>query len=275
MSTEASAPEVPAQEPKPEAQPAAQPQPQPDEKKPDRVFTQAELDEIVEKRLAKERRKREDTKKENEVLRKLALERGEQPTPKKEAPAEDREPVRSDFETYEDFLAARADYRAGKTAKSVIAEERKEAERKAKEEADAKAAAAWREKVNKNSEGIADFSEVMANLTPDMPVAKLPSDPIGECDNPAKVLYHLATHPEEAERIASLPLGQQARAIWKLDTDLASAKPPVKPSKAPAPISPNGGGNAKPVGEMPDPNTDQAGWLAWRNAQVRLARKGA
>lgn len=260
-------PEVP-QTPPAGTTPAAETQQQ-----PERTFSQKELDEIVEKRLAKERRKREDTKRENEVLRRLALERGGEPAPKKDMqqPAEDREPVRGDFEHYEDFIKAQAEYRATKTTKAVLAEDRKAAEEKAKADAAQKSADAWRQKVKSNAAGIPDFEEVMSNLTPDMPVSRLPSDPIGECDNPAKVLHHLATHPEEAERIASLPLGQQAREIWKLDSTLASAaaKPPVKPSAAPAPISPIGGGKTAPAGEMPDPNTQQAAWLKWRNDQVR------
>ena len=276
---EVAAPEVPEVPQQPAvAQEAAALAPAPElqqQPKADRVFTQTELDEILEKRLAKERKKRTEKDEEIRVLRKIALERGE-PSPAKPAaqPDADAEPVRGDFDTYEDYLAARSDYRAGKTAQAEIKKADDKRAATAKEESDRNAAKAWREKVNKNAEGIADFAEVMSNLTPDMPVSKLPSDPIGECDNPAKVLYHLATHPEEAERIASLPMGQQAREIWKLDSNLAVAKPPVKPSKAPAPIDPIGGGNAKPAGEMPDPATDQDGWIRWRNAQVRLARTG-
>lgn len=245
----------------------------PVEQKPEKTFSQKELDEIVEKRLAKERRKREEVKQENAALRRLALERGE-PAPKKEAPAEDKEPVRGDYASYEEFIQAQASHRARGTAREEIKRDREEQAKKSQEESARKSAEEWRTKVKANSAGIADFEDVMSSIDPNSAVARLPSDPIGECDNPAKVLYHLATHPEDAERIAVLPQGQQARAIWKLDAELGTAKQPapVKPSAAPAPITPIGGGKAAPAGEMPDPNNDQAGWLRWRNAQVRAAR---
>ncbi len=99
--------------------------------------------------------------------------------------------------------------------------------------------------------------------------------PIEASEAPGKILYHLAKNPDEAERIASLPLGQQAREIWKLEQTLASAKPPVKPSAAPEPIKPLGGSKAVSGDEMPDPNKNGGkDWLDWRNRMDRVKRQG-
>ena len=246
----------------------------PEAQQPEKTFTQKELDEILEKRLAKERRKRSEKEEEIRVLRRLALDRGEAP-PKKEtpAPSEDREPVRGDFEDYAEFNAALSSYRAGKTTKAILQKDKEDSAEKQRQEEARKAGETFRSRLKENAKGIEDFDDVMAGISPDSAVAKLPADPINAADNPAKILHHLATHPEEAERIASLPMGQQAREIWKLDATLSATKPPEKkPSAAPAPINPIGGGKSTPAGEMPDPNTDQKGWMAWRNSQVRAGK---
>lgn len=270
METPSAAPEKPPVVPAPEVvTPVAAPV---EEAKPERVFTQKELDEVVEKRLAKERRKRDDLKRDLDAYRRIATERPAQQD--KPQPADEREPVRADFAAYEDFIAAQSEYRAGKKTEAVLKKDREEREAKQREEDGRKSAETWRGKIKENSKGIEDFDDVLGEATsnPESAVSRLPADPIAQCDNPAKVLYHYATHPEEAERIASLPMGQQAREIWKLDATLAVAKPPEKPSKAPAPISPVGGSNTKAAGEMPDPNTNQKEWMAWRNEQIRAKR---
>lgn len=248
----------------------------PEAPKPEKNFTQKELDEILEKRLSKERRKREEKDEEIRVLRKLALERGNQPPPvqqpAKAAPADDKEPTRGDYESYDEFVTARAEYRAGKTAEGILAKRDKDDAEKAAQETSRKASESFKTRLKESAKGIEDFDTVFADAVHG-PVGKLDGPAIADCDSPAKVLYHLATHPDEAERIASLPSGQQAREIWKLDTALAADKPPAKqPSKAPAPIAPVVGGSTATAEEMPDPSKDQAAWFRWRNAQIRAKR---
>ena len=270
------APVVPA----PAADPAVTATPD-QEVKPERTFNQKELDEIVEKRLAKERRKREATKRENEVLRRLALERGERrEEPRKEAkPSADAEPKRENFETYEAFLEARAEWRADQKVDKRLAER----DQKSKQEADNAALAKQREDFRKRTKELAkdlsDFDEVMAEATssPDSAVSRLFAEPINECENPSAVLYHLAKNPDEAERIADLPGPKQAREIWALDAKLKSAPPPKKPSNAPEPINPVGGKSVKgddmPEVKLADGRVNPE-WTKWRNRQEQASKKG-
>jgi soluble cytochrome b562 len=252
----------------PEAAPV-DPNAAPETPKPPRVFSQEELDSIVEKRLAKERRKREDIERRLKITEELHL-RAQEKAPEKPAPKGD-EPVRADYNTYEDFIEARAEWRAAKKAEEILSKrETQDRERQALTEQQ-KAGEEFRRKAKENAKDIHDFQEVMDSITADDPVAAISAMPIEASENPGKILYHLKKNPDEAERIASLPLGQQAREIWKLEQTLMSAKPPVKPSKAPEPIKPIGGKTA--VGdEMPDPAKDPDKWMKWREGQI-AARK--
>src|SRR5690606_3247807 len=81
----------------------------PEEKPVTKSFTQEQLDEIVEKRVAKEQRK---AARERERLMEKVLERG-QPAkePEPQAPV-DNGPRRQDFDDYEQYIEARAEWKA-------------------------------------------------------------------------------------------------------------------------------------------------------------------
>jgi len=99
-----------------------------------------------------------------------------------------------------------------------------------------------------------DFLESV-RVTPVMAEAILDSD-LGD-----KVVKHLYSNPEEAERIASLPLARQAVEIGKLEVKLSSPAP-VKKSGAPAPITPIAA-KAPSSNEYRDDMTD-AEYAKWR-----------
>jgi hypothetical protein len=250
--------------------PAAAPDAPPAEApKPERTFSQAELDEIVEKRLSKERRKREELRQERDVLRKLALEREPKPAQPEQPrqPQTTGEPTRDQFGTYEEFIEARAEWRADQRVEKKF-KEREDADRQRTErEQHEKASADFRKRMKETAKDLSDFDEVVGGITAEAPVAKVSADALDAAENPGRMLYHLATHPDEAERIASLPMGHQAREIVKLEGKLAAS--PIKPSKAPEPINPVGGKSA-PGDDMPDPNKNGGkDWLAWRERKLR------
>lgn len=245
--------------------------------KPDRTFTQSELDEILKKKDAKRLRERDELRRENEVLRKLALERAaareeklDEPQ-RQQQPKGDSEPTRDQYASYEEFIEARAEWRADQRVDKKLAErETQDRERQTQSEQEKKRAE-FRKQMKESAKDIEDFDEVIANIKPDDPVANVSASAIEAADQPGKVLHYLATNPEEAERIASLSMGKQAREIVRLEEKLA--KPPVKPSKAPEPISPVGG-KATVGDEMPDPKTQPEKWMKWRQAQVRAQKTG-
>ncbi len=235
---------------------------------PERTFTQKELDEILEKRLGKERRKREDLDRRLKITEELALKRVE--ADKKAAePAKAQptgEPTREQFGTYEEFLEARAEYRAGAKVEQKF-KEREEADRTARAQKDADTQREQFRKAMKDSaKDIDDFDEVLGGIKADDPVANVSASAIEAADAPGKVLYHLATNPDEAERIAGLSVGKQARAIVELEAKLA--KPPVKPSRAPDPINPIAGKKSASADEMPDAAKEPEKWLKWRQRQI-------
>lgn len=272
-----------AQEPAPGAgvtpPPAADSTP-PAETKPDRVFTQAELDEILEKRLSKERRKREDIERRLKVTEELALKGREREAPPPQ-PQDGAEPTREQHPDmpYEDFLVLRAEWRAERKVEAKWKErETQDRERQAQEQ-QRSAGEEFRKRAKETAKDMPDFDEVVSGIGADDPVARISADPIANSDMPGKLLYHLAKNPEEAERIANLPMGQQAREIWKLEQKLAApaepATKPVKASKAPEPITPVGGKAAPSGDEMPDPATKPNEWMKWRQRQVAAKSKGA
>ena len=63
---------------------------------------------------------------------------------------------------------------------------------------------------------------------------------LAECDDPAKVMYHLGQNKDVATEISKGSAAQQMRAILKLDMSVNKAPPPkpIKTTEAPNPIQP-------------------------------------
>jgi len=167
-------------------------------------------------------------------------------------------PKVEDFDAYDDFTAALGLFIADKRYD--------ERQAKAAEQQDASATGA------RDRERFAHFSgkldaEFLSGL--DARIADLPhrgvlkpgergtvfhdiGDEIIDADNPKHVMQYLSDHPDEFQRIASLPSRTHvARAIAKLDTPLSAApstgpasavpvsqaKPPTRPVESAAPVS--------------------------------------
>lgn len=274
METAAPAPAAEVATPAPGAE---TPLPVADEQKPERTFSQSELDEIIKKKDSKRLRERDELRSENAVLRKLALERQE--ARERAAAGEDQpakqpatgEPVRDQFGTYEEFIEARAEWRADQRVNKKFEErDAKDRERSAQSKQEQEREA-FRKSMKESAKDIADFDEVMSEIKATDPVGQVSALAIEAAEAPGKILHHLAKNPDEAERIASLSPGKQAREILRLEEKLA--KPPVKPSKAPEPIAPVGG-NAVVGDEMPDAAKNPDAWLKWRNKDIAAKRKG-
>lgn len=95
------------------------------------------------------------------------------------------------------------------------------------------------------------------------------SEAVAEYDQPHKILYHLGTNPDEAERILSLPARAQARELARLEARLSQDRPVEPPavSKAPPPVKPVG---AKAVSDGgPSEKDDIATWMKKRSAEVK------
>jgi len=244
------------------------------EPKPVKTFTQEELDAKIQKRLAKEAAKAEEDRKEKEYWRKLALEKDKSEV---RMPSPDSEPKRNQYETYEEFLEAKSDYKAGlRVAKELEKRDReREAERIAEEQN--RVLTNFHKQTQEAASKYDDYEEVINESTAQ--ISEVMGKEIIESDLGAELTYYFAKNPKEADRIRALEPRRQVKEIGKLELKLESSKEepkeepkPKKLSSAPEPITPIGGKGA-PISDLPSPKDDMATWLKKRNAQLERARR--
>jgi hypothetical protein len=197
-------PEVTATpEPEVAAQEAAPP-----EEKPAKTFTQEELDAMVGKRLARERRKWE---------REQAL---KAPT---ERPVSEALPDKEvDPDAYAEALAARK-------AEELLA--KREAERQQYE-----LLSAYHEREEAARDRYDDFEQVAYNQN--LPITTVMAQTIQASDVGPDVAYYLGSNPREADRISRLSPYLQAKEIGKIEAKLVDNPPVKKSTNAPPPIKP-------------------------------------
>lgn len=83
---------------------------------------------------------------------------------------------------------------------------------------------------------------------------------VTDMDGGHKVIHHLGSNPEEAERVLSLSPLRMARELARIESQVSKA-PPI--SRAPPPITPVGGRAAPPE---PSEFASTADYIAWRKA---------
>jgi hypothetical protein len=193
----------------------------------DKTFTQSELDEIVQKRIAKLERKLDKQRIESETRAKVLAEVNQfEPSPSK--------PARDSFASDEEWVEALAEWKADQKF-AELTQKQKDAERETKYKSEVERQNERKADMIRIGEGkYDDFEDVVANARTEI------SEPaylaILETDNAADIVYHLANNPAEADRIAALSPYAQAKEIGKLEDKLASK--PNKISNAPTPITP-------------------------------------
>lgn len=216
------------------AEPGQQPQvgDQPD--KPSRTFTQDELDTILQKRLAKESRRLERVARaevERDYYKRLAEGDGGPEPRARTAERAPGEPKREDYNDYESYLDARADWRADQRAKDRQDKEKRETEARDH----ATRVQTIREKVLEP--GVAKYGEDFEESVRSIDMTRTMADAILESESPVDLANHLANHPDEAKRIAKMLATQQVRELAKIESKLSEAP---APTKTPAPITPSG-----------------------------------
>ena len=222
----------------------------PVETKESKSFTQEELDKIVSKRLARERRQWEREAK-----------------PAAETPAASGEPERPKLEDYTDraeFDKAVDEYADKKAQhREAVKAEEKRVARMERERKDMMLAHADRE--DDAVEKYEDYHQVTRN--PKLTVTDTMLDAIVLSEIGPEIAYHLGKHPEESTRIAKLHPTAQAKEIGKLEAKISSAPPP-KTSAAPPPIAALKG-SGSPATSAPSDSDSTAVWLKKREAQLR------
>ena len=183
----------------------SQPEQTPEEKK----FTQAEIDAMISKRLAREQRKweREQQAKATQQVAKTEV----PPIDQFESP-----------DAYAEALAIRK-------AEELLAQREFQKQQAAVEDA-------YHEREEEARAKYDDFEQVAYN--PQLRVTDVMAETIKASDMGPDLAYWLGTNPKEADRISRLSPLLQAREIGKIEARLGT-NPIVKPTtSAPAPISP-------------------------------------
>lgn len=209
------------------------------QEKPSRTYTQDEVDKILRKakRNAAYTARRET---EAELYRRMSEERAQQPA-QRQAEAASTEPKRENFDSYEDYLEARADWRAEQKVEAKLREQHQAGQRHAQAATQEQQLARFHQQMDKARESVADFDDVM-DAASEAPLTQAMRDAILESDVGALLAYHLAKSPAEANRIARLSPARQVMALGALEAALQT-RTPSQPSKAPPPIKPLGGGS--------------------------------
>ena len=210
-----------------------------------KTFTQEEVDAMIGKRLARERR---------------SWERESKPAPQPQAPAA---PVSQEqFESVEAYAEALA----AQKAEQLL--HQRELERQQAELLDN-----YHDREEKAREKYDDFEQVAYN--PSLKVTTVMAQTIQASDVGPEVAYFLGLNPKEAERISKLSPILQAKEIGKLEAKVAESPPVRRPSNAPAPITPVAAQSAgTPAYDTTDPrsikNMSTSEWIAAeRQRQIR------
>lgn len=201
-----------------------------------KTFTQAELDEIVQREKAKAAARAE-----RKAFRDARQQLQQQPRP----------PEREQFRDDEAFNAAQLEHLAEQKAKQLI-EQRQKAEQQERVQE------AFLEKAEKAAERYPDFHAVISN--PNLPINETMAEFIVESDLGDDVAYHLGKNPAKAAQIAQMSHVKAVLALTRLATELAS-KPKATPSKAPDPIRPVGQRGAPSSSTLPSDDDDIETWM--------------
>lgn len=184
----------------------------------------------------------------------------------KSGPAQDKDdvskdtdaPKPEDFKTVAEYADALVEY---KLDKRIKAREEKAA-KSAQESEEARIAREFATRQTATMKELPDYTEVLERSQIELP--KHAMQYVMESEIGPKLAYHLAKHPQEADRIAQLSPIRAIAELGKLEVRLekpaskqeAKADPPAV-SKAPSPIKPLGGDGAVPVHKDPADMTFQ------------------
>lgn len=227
--------------------------------KPERTFTQKELDEIVSKRLAKESRRAERLAEER--VRREHAERELERLRAEQQPKAQGEPDPKNYgEDWQRYYRDLARWEA----KQLLEEERKgyqeqTAQQRQQQEMAEQAQYVQKTIISKGREKYEDFDEVTTSegvaITHPMLAAAT------KLKNGPDVLYYLGQNPAESQRIAGLSGVEQA---WELK-DLGAKLATPATTRTPPPIVPNG--SKTTVDKDPSKMTDKE-FAEWRRRQI-------
>lgn len=175
----------------------------------EKKYSQAEIDAMIGKRLAREQRKWE---------REQAQRSAEKQVVPTDLPSPDQFQSPND---YAEFIRMEADklvqQREAAKQQSQVLESYQEREEQARDKYD-------------------DFEQVAYN--PNLPITNVMAETIQHSDIGPELAYYLGSNPKDADRISRLSPYMQAKEIGRIEAKLADNPPVKRTTSAPAPISP-------------------------------------
>ena len=198
----------------------------------EKKYSQAEIDAMIGKRLAREQRKWEREQQQRAAETQIVKAAPTASADQFESPEAYAEALA--FQKAEELIAKRE---AAKQQSAVL-ESYQEREEAARDKYD-------------------DFEQVAYN--PKLPITEVMAQTIQSSDIGPELAYYLGTNPKDAERISRMTPLSQAKEIGKIEAKLA-AEPPVKrTTSAPAPISPvSARSTGAPTHDTTDPRSTKS-----------------
>lgn len=196
------------------------------------------------------------------------------PARQPEALAEPQPPDENSFNSYAEFKAAErkfiadlADYKAEMKLQARDKAKAQESEAAKAKERETEVQTTWTKQLEAAHAAHPDLEEL---LEEDLPATPAMMQTIVGSAYGGEMLHHLASHPEECRRIASLtPHGQQV-ALGRIEDEISARKPNPEPQKrttsAPPPLQPLKGSGT--VAKDPSKQSDDE-WY-----RTRLAQRG-
>jgi hypothetical protein len=177
----------------------------------EKKYSQAEIDAMIGKRLAREQRKWEREQQQRNAEAQIV----------KAAPAASADQFESP-EAYAEALAYQK-------AEELIA--KREAAKQQSQVLES-----YQEREEAARDKYDDFDQVAYN--PKLPITNVMAETIQSSDIGPDLAYYLGSNPKDAERISRMTPLAQAKEIGKIEAKLASDPPVKRTTSAPAPISP-------------------------------------
>jgi len=148
------------------------------------------------------------------------------------------EPKLEDFPDYENFLKASAKYEARQEFRHELAQHSQRINQQQAQAAQRQTVESWNQKVSSVTAEMPDFDEVVGSST--VPMPDHVKAVVMQSEEGPKLAYYLATHPDEAVKIASQHPLAAIRSLMRIEDEITAAPVVKKATDAAAPITPVG-----------------------------------
>lgn len=219
----------------------------------------------VQKRIDRAIRRQYEAEAEARYLREQ-IARQEQPKPAPK-PATEAEPKLEDFQDYETYLKAAAKHEARQELQQQMQQHTQRVEQERAQAAQRQTVDSWQQKVSNATAELPDFADVVGSSN--VPMPDHVKAVVMQSEQGPKLAYYLASHPDEAEQIATQNPLVAIRSLMRIEDKLAAAPAAKKATDAPAPINPVG---AKAKSEKAPEDMPYGEFTEWRRKQISQRR---